>query len=241
MILPQENLNNRNEIIKKLEKLDEECKVNKLKIKITNFYFQNKRYISYIFLLILILAIIPIIIFYILVELIKIPIEIKLTISLFISIFAFIISIITLLINIVTVMDYPIDDLTIKPLRENENLYELQLSIKNCGHGKLKLDFAIYYIESIKADGKFDSFLRCETKEMEPFLGELLKRINKNLIEIYSLKAITKDFGVFFTHDDIHTESRLHKFESNKIYLITFLFLTSHKVFYYISKHLRTL
>ena len=94
---------------KKLEKLDEECKVNKLKIKITNFYFQNKRYISYIFLLILILAIIPIIIFYILVELIKIPIEIKLTISLFISIFAFIISIITLLINIVTVMDYPID------------------------------------------------------------------------------------------------------------------------------------
>ena len=150
-----------------------------------------------------------------------------------------------------TILDYPIDDLIVLPLNLDENSYEMQFMIKNCGHGKLKLDLAVYFIETKTLEEIFSeyedadliadkSFLRCETTSMDDYLTELMERIDKGMIEIYSLKELTKEFNVYYTHDDTHMETRVHKFESNKIHMVTFFFLTSRKIFYYTSKHIRT-
>lgn len=140
---------------------------------------------------------------------------------------------------ITKLMNYPKDDLTIKRLKADENYYELIFSIKNTGYGKLKLDYAIYFIECIEKDEDISSFLICDTEKMHQFFKKLIEQIEKDKIRIFSLKSITSKFHLFFTHDDIHTESRLLKFEEGKTYMITFLFQTSHKIYYYISKFLR--
>jgi len=76
-------------------------------------------------------------------------------------------------------------------------------------------------------------------KSIYRFFEKLIRQIEKDRIRIFSLKSITSKFDLFFTHNDIHTESRLLKFEESKTYMITFLFQTSHGIFYYISKFLR--
>lgn len=156
--------------------------------------------------------------------------------SLIFSITAFIFSFIIL---IPRVRGYPVDDLKVRKIKDGEEYYELSFSIQNCGHGKLKLDFAIYFIEEIESDNELTSFLQCDYERMNMYLEELIIRAKKEVIKVYSLKAITKSQGTFFTHNDIHTERRLHKFNSNIIYMITFLFRTSHKIFYYNSKYLK--
>jgi len=140
---------------------------------------------------------------------------------------------------ITKLMNYPKDDLTINRLKAGENYYELIFSIKNIGYGKLKLDYAVYFIECIEKDEDISSFLICDTEKMHQFFKKLIGQIEKDKIRIFSLKSITSEFHLFFTHDDIHTESRLLKFEEGKNYMITFLFQTSHKIYYYVSKFLR--
>ena len=71
------------------------------------------------------------------------------------------------------------------------------------------------------------------------YLEELISLTKKDVIKVYSLKTITKSYGTFFTHNDIHAERRPHKFDMNKIYMITFFFQTSNKIFYYTSKYLK--
>lgn len=156
--------------------------------------------------------------------------------SLVFSIIAFIFSFITL---ISRVRGYPVDDLIIKKIKDDEDYFELSFSIQNCGHGKLKLNFAFYIIEEIESDIELTSFLQCDIERMDMYMEELITRVKSDVIKVYSLKAITKSSGVFFTHNDVHTERRLHKFDRNKIYMITFLFWTSKKILYYNSKYLK--
>lgn len=156
--------------------------------------------------------------------------------SLIFSVVAFVFSFISL---IPRVRGYPVDDLNVVKMKDGEDYYELSFSIQNCGHGKVKLDFAIYFIEEIESDNAMTSFLQCDFEKMDMYLEELVTRIKSGGIKVYALKAVTKYLGVFFTHNDIHTERRLHKFDKNKIYMITFLFRTSHKIFYYNSKYLK--
>jgi len=127
-------------------------------------------------------------------------------------------------------MDYPVQEFKIKRIVDKEDFYELEFSITNSGHGKLKLDFAAYFIEEFRPDSKLDSFLYCDTENISQYLDELLNRIKYRVV---------KD-NAFFPHNNIHSESRLHKFDKNKIYMITFFFQTSHKIFYYSINHLLT-
>ncbi len=115
----------------------------------------------------------------------------------------------------------------------------MSFSIQNCGHGKLKLYFAFYSIEEIEQDIQLTSFHKSDIESMDMYIEELISRINEDVIKVYSLKELTKTYRVFFTHNDTHTERRLHKFDRNKIYMITFLFWTSKKIFFYNSKYLK--
>jgi len=144
-------------------------------------------------------------------------------------------------------MDYPIDNLTIKRLNPKDSFYELQFSVKNCGHGKLRLDYAIYLIEEQDIDEikelentALTKFLYNNYEKISEYLEEVILRIKNGSINAFSLKEITKFCSMYYTHDDEHIETRVHKFEPNKIYFITFLFRTTHKVFFYISKHIQT-
>ncbi|MHA1232415.1 MAG: hypothetical protein ACTSPQ_17425 [Candidatus Helarchaeota archaeon] len=222
MEFPKSNDNERKEILKRLREL---VKQNKKQKSFKRWYHRNSDFfwliISTIFLLLFIF-----------------------TIGILISKFdlSFLFSTIALLISggnfIIRIRNYPVDDLEIKKLKDEENYYELIFSIKNSGYGKLKLDFAIYFIESINKESDSNSFLICNTKSISTYLNELISRIKQDKIRVFSLASITKEYGVFFTHNDIHLESRLLRFDENKIYMITFLFQTSHKVFYYISRYL---
>ena len=225
MILPEVNPLEKESVINELKKLIEKYKE---KLKFKSWYFRNFYYFWLgIFLIILISFI-----FYLLVLSIII-----FNILMIFSIVALTLSSITFLFNM---MDYPVDNLNIYRLKIDENYYELNISIKNSGHGKLKLNFAIYFIESIDKDTELTSFLQCDTETMDQYLDELISRIEHNVINLYSLDFITKNYNVFFTRNDTHTETRIHKFDDGKIYMITFLFQTTHKVFYYISKYLKT-
>lgn len=236
MILPQENKSDKREIIKELKELCEKYRKNKWMFRKKNWFFRNYKYILVILGLVGLFIIIPAISIYISIQFFKVPIEMGISSSFIFSILAFLISISTLLINVIRFMDFPIDDLTYKQLNSKENFFELQFSIKNCGHGKLKLKFASYFIESLNKNGDLNEFLMCEN--LGDYLKKLIKRISENKIKTYSLKTMTKKYGAYFTHDDIHVETRIHKFDEYKIYLITFIFLTSHRVFFYISKYL---
>ncbi|MBA7545971.1 hypothetical protein ES705_38353 [subsurface metagenome] len=233
---------------------DYHLKIDKRK-SIRLFYFHHNKYIWLIFILILVLFGLPVLLILLNTLYFKIPFELSITVSLIISIFAFSISIITLLINIIRVMDYPIDNLSIKRLNSEDKFYELQFSVKNCGHGKLKLDFAMYFIEGLNVDDFKNSninldrilqdtaithFLYYKYEKISQYLGELLRRIKNGSIKPFYLQEITKSSGVYFTHDDEHVENRVHKFEDGKLYSITFLFRTTHRVFWYISKHIIT-
>ena len=172
---------------------DYHLKIDKRK-SIRLFYFHHNKYIWLIFILILVLFGLPILLILLNTFYFKIPFEFNITVSLVISIYAFLISIITLLINIIRIMDYPIDNLSIKRLNPHDKFYELQFSVKNCGHGKLKLDFAMYFIEDLKiddiksSDPNFEKilqdtaithFLYNKYEKISTYLEELLKRINK--------------------------------------------------------------
>jgi len=215
------------------------------------FYHHHNKYIW----LWLILVLVPVLFFYLIVRFFKI--ELTITSSFVFSIIALFISIMMLSINIVRIMDYPIDNLTINRLNHNENFYELQFSIKNCGHGKLRLDYAIYFIEELDineikelqtAQDKVNllentaitKFLYNNYEKISEYLEKLIHRIKNSNINAFSLKEITKFCNIYYTHDDEHIETRVHKFEPKKIYFITFLFRTTHKVFFYISKHILT-
>lgn len=224
MILPNLNQNEKNE---ELERLKDLLEKSKKKINIRRWYH---RHFTYFWFGVLISLLITFIIWLILAQIII------LEISLVFSVVALATSTLLFVTNI---MNYPKDDLTINRLKEDENYYELIFSIKNTGYGKLKLDYAFYIIESIEKNEDISSFLICDTEEMHQFLEKLIEQIEKNKIRIFSLELITSKFHLFFTHNDIHTESRLLKFEKGKIYMITFLFQTSHKIYYYISKFLK--
>jgi len=225
------------------------------KRSISLWYYHYNKYIWLIGSLILVVPGLIIILILLNTLFFKIPFELNITISLVISIVAFVISITTLLINIIRIMDYPIDNLSIDKLKSTDNLYELQFSVKNCGHGKLKLDFAMYFIEALDVkdfsnekqnsnknlqDTEIKDFLYYKYEKFSKYLEELLERIKNGSIRPYYMKEITKFVGLYFTHDDEHVETRVHKFEENKLYSITFLFRTTHRVFWYTTKHIQT-
>lgn len=223
-MLPEVNPREKTEIIETLTKLAKKYKRKRSFRRIYHLHFIKIWFTIIIFLLI---GIISFLVY---------KNVITFEFSLIFSITAFIFSFIVL---IPRVRGYPVDDLKVKKIKDGEEYYELSFSIQNCGHGKLKLDFAIYFVEEIKSDNELTSFLNCDFERMNMYLEELITRAKKDVIKVYSLKTITKSFGTFFTHNDIHTERRLHKFNSNIIYMITFLFRTSHKIFYYNSKYLK--
>jgi hypothetical protein len=157
-------------------------------------------------------------------------------ISLIFSVIALITSSITFLTSIAS---YPVDNVEIKRLKEGEQYYEITFSITNVGLGRLKLNFAMYFVESITKDSELSSFLQCDTEDMSQYLNELMIRIQNDVIEPYPLFILTRDYHVFYTHNDTHTETRLHKLEPGKTYMITFLFQTSNRIYYYTSKFLK--
>ncbi len=224
MILPNLNQDEKNE---ELERLKDLLEKSKKKISFRRWYHRHFAYFWFGVLISLLIIFLTCLVFAQIVIL---------EISLVFSVVALTTSTILFVINI---MDYPKDNLTINRLKEDENYYELIFSIKNTGYGKLKLDYAIYFIESIEKNEDISSFLICDTEEMHQFFEKLIEQIEKDKIRIFSLKSITSKFHLFFTHNDIHTESRLLKFEEGKTYMITFLFQTSHKIYYYISKFLK--
>ena len=224
MLLPRINQTEKDTELESLKELSDKSK-NDFNLK--RWYH---RYFAYSWLVILIILLFVLISYLVLIQIIVFEI------SLIFSIVALITSTILF---ITKLMNYPKDGLAINRLKEDENYYELIFSIKNTGYGKLKLDYAIYFIECIEKDEDISSFLICDTEKMHQFFEKLIERIEKDRIRIFSLKSITSEFHLFFTHDDIHTESRLLKFEEDKTYMITFLFQTSHKIYYYISKFLR--
>jgi len=222
---------------------------------ISLWYYHYYKYIWRIGLLILILVGFPITLILLSTLYFKIPFELSVTASLVISIVAFLISITTLLITIVRIMDYPIDNLSINKLNPTDDFYEVQFSIKNCGHGKLKLDFAMYFMEELKVSGsnnhnqnlnnylqdtRVTYFLYHKYDKFSQYLDELLKRIDNGNIKPFYLPEMTKFVDVYFTHDDDHLENHIHKFDKNMLYSITFLFRTTHRVFYYTTRHIQT-
>jgi len=224
MILPNLNQVEKNEELERLKVLLEKSKK---KISIKRWYH---RHFAYFWLGVLIFFL-GLFIAYLFSTQIVI-----LEISLVLSVVALLTSSILFITNI---LDYPKDDLEINRLKKQENYYELIFSIKNTGYGKLKLDYASYFIECIEKDEDISSFLICDTEKMYQFFEKLIKQIEKDNIRIFTLESITSEFQMFFTHNDIHTESRLLKFKEGKTYMITFLFQTSHKIYYYISKFLK--
>lgn len=239
MVLPKESTPDKRKILRELYDIyDLEKKVSKV-YNIKKFYYRHNRVISFTILFFIIISAmfsVIIIIFY----RFEILIDIRVDFSLFLSIFASIVSIVTFFINLIKIMDYPVSEFKIRKSLEKEDYYEFDFSITNSGHGKLKLDFAAYFIEQFEASSKLDSFLYCDTEDISQYLGELLNRIKHKVIKVYSLSAITKGYNVFFPHNYTHIESRLHKLEKNKIYMITFFYQTSHKIFYYVLKHIIT-
>ena len=239
MILPKENVTDKKKIIKQLNK------IYNLEEKSSKWYNLKKRYHRHdkvILILILFCFIIIALVSVILIisKILKIPIEISFQVSLILAIFASFVSVITFFINLVKIMDYPVAEFNLSKSTNKEDYYELEFSITNSGQSKLKLNFAAYFVEEFQENSKLDAFLYCDTENISQYLGELLNRIRIKVVRVYSLSAITKDFGVFFPHNYIHTESRLHKFDKNKIFTITFFFQTSHRIFYYVVRHLLT-
>lgn len=131
-------------------------------------------------------------------KILKIPIGISFQILLILSIFASFVSVITFFINLVKIMDYPVAEFNLSKSTNKEDYYELEFSITNSGHSKLKLSFAAYFVEEFQENSKLDAFLYCDTENISQYLGELLNRIRSKLVRVYSLSAITKDFEVFF-------------------------------------------
>lgn len=224
MILPKLNQDEKKE---ELETLKDLLDKSKKRFSLKRWYH---RYFAYFWLVILITFLLVLIIYLSFAQIVIMEISL---------IFSLIALATSTILFITKLMNYPKDDLTLNRLKTDENYYELIFSIKNTGYGKLKLDYAIYFIECIEKDENISSFLICDTKSMHRFFKKLIEQIEKDRIRIFSLKSITSEFHLFFTHDDIHTESRLLKFEESKTYMITFLFQTSHGIFYYISKFLR--
>jgi len=186
MVLPKENPQEEERVINKLVKIRDKYRESRIKQYPYNWYFRNYKFIWYMLALVLLLIVAPALGFYISIEIFGVSVVGDFTISLVFSIFAFIISIISLLIRLLTIMDNPIDDLIIFPLDLDEKSYELQFMVKNCGHGKLKLDLAVYFIESKTPEEIFSeyedaeeltdkSFLRCETTSMDTYSKESIK------------------------------------------------------------------
>jgi hypothetical protein len=156
------------------------------------------------------------------------------------SIAALILTLTSIMYRGIMFKEYPVEDLTIKRLKED--LYEINFLIKNAGYGKLKLDFAFYAVEN-KAFSNIDDFFTCSSMVMGEYFGNLLRKLDNSKndeMELFSLKSLQKENDVFFTHEESNIQTRLRKFKENRLYKITFFFQTSKKINYEISKHIIT-
>jgi len=144
MILPKLNQDEKNEELKKLKDiLGKSKKGSRLRSK-------YHRHFAYFWFAILISLLIVLISCLILAQIVILELSL---------VFSFVSLAISTVLFITNIIDYPIDDLTINRLKEDENYYELIFSIKNTGYRKLKLDYAIYFIECIEKDEDLSSFL----------------------------------------------------------------------------------
>jgi hypothetical protein len=156
------------------------------------------------------------------------------------SIAALILSLTGILYRMMYLKEYAVKELTIQHLRDD--LYEIDFMIKNAGFGKLRLDFAFYSVEN-KDFKNSDDFFRCTSMEMGEYFSNLLKKLESSAedeMELYLLRNILKDRGMFYTHEGFNSERRLKRFKLNRLYKITFFFQTSKKVNYEISKYIIT-
>lgn len=157
------------------------------------------------------------------------------------SIVALGLSSITIVLQFVSLEDYPVGKLEISHLKEN--LYQLTFKIKNSGRGKLKIIKAFYLIEK-RDTNKHKEFFSSKQVKMCDYFEELLEKIDKDNnaenMTLYSLPQIQYDHDVFFIHGDFHKETRIKPFEENKIFKITFYFLTSRQIYYYTPEYLTT-
>jgi hypothetical protein len=208
------------------------AKSRKIRYKIIRFFYYYKR--SFFLLFFLLIVSLVILLF---------TIMSGFTISRITEIFsilAIILSLTNILYRIIQLKEFPVEDLIIKNL--HDNLYEINFLIKNAGFGKLKLDFAFYSIENRDFYNSED-FFTCSSMEMGEYFGNLLKKLDatkEDEMELFALKSLQKDRGVFFTHEGFNTQTRLKKFKPDRLYKVTFFFQTSKKVNYEISKHIIT-
>ena len=144
MLLSKLNQGEKDEELKELKVLLDKSEKG---FSLKRWYHRYSAYFWLVILITLLLVLIPCLVF---------AQIIVFEISLVFSIIALITSTILF---ITKLTNYPKDDLAINRLKEDENYYELIFSIKNTGYGKLKLDYAIYFIESIEQDEDIDSLV----------------------------------------------------------------------------------
>ena len=208
------------------------AKSRKIRYKLIRFFFYYKRSFVLLFFLLIIFLLVML---FILLSGFTIT-----RITEIFSITAIILSLTNILYRIIQLKEYAVDDLKISKLKDD--LYQIDFLIKNAGYGKLKLDFAFYSIEN-KALSNSDDFFTCSSMLMAEYFGNLLKKLDNSKdeeMELFLLKSLQKDRGVFFTHEGFNTQTRLKKLKPNRLYKITFFFQTSKKVNYEISKHIIT-
>lgn len=156
------------------------------------------------------------------------------------SITAIVLSLANILYRVIQLKEYAVEDLQIHKLKDD--LYEIDFLIKNAGYGKLKLDFGFYSIEN-KDFSNSDDFFTCSSMKMGEYFTNLLRKLEQSKpdeMELFSLKSLQKDRGVFFTHEGFNTQTRLKQFKPNRLYKVTFFFQTSKKVNYETSKYVIT-
>jgi len=207
-------------------------KSRKLQYKLIRFFYYYKRSFVLVFFLLLIALIVML---FILLSGFTIS-----RITEIFSIIAIVLSLANILYRIIQLKEYAVEDLQISKLKDN--LYEIDFLIKNAGYGKLKLDFAFYSVEN-KAFSNSDDFFTCSSMIMGEYFGNLLKKLETSQddeMELFLLKSMHKENGVFFTHDGFNTQTRLKNLKPNRLYKVTFFFQTSKKVNYEISKHIIT-
>ncbi len=155
------------------------------------------------------------------------------------SLVAFGFSIFSILFYFIAFMDYPYNDLKFKRL--DNDTFELKFLMQNLGHGRLKLKLAFYLIEEKELAATNEDFIQSKGKSNAEYLNSILVDLQKadSTSKIYSLGIIErKESRVFFTYNDKHIETRIHKFKKLKLYRITFFVLTYKNISYYRSKHL---
>jgi hypothetical protein len=208
------------------------AKSRKFRYKLIRFFFYYKRSFVLVFFLLLIAL-------FVMLFVLLSGFAISRITEIF-SIIAIILSLANILYRIIQLKEYAVEDLQINKLKDD--LYEIDFLIKNAGYGKLKLDFAFYSIEN-KAFSNSDDFFTCSSMIMGEYFSNLLRKLENSQddeMELFLLKSLQKENGVFFTHEGFNTQTRLKKLKPNRLYKVTFFFQTSKKVNYEISKHIIT-